>query len=75
MADYVCVFMHRRRMALKTHRYDSIMIACSICSHSDWCDGGDTCDCACHDDLEGEFDTVEDDPDEDDDEENDSEED
>jgi hypothetical protein len=26
------------------------MIVCSICAQSDWCDGGDACDCACHDD-------------------------
>jgi hypothetical protein len=24
------------------------MVICSICAHSDWCDGGDTCDCRCH---------------------------
>jgi hypothetical protein len=36
------------------------MIVCSICSHNDWCDGPDACDCGCHD--------VEDDLDEDDEE-------
>ena len=36
-----------------------IMIVCSICSNSDWCD--DDCDCACHDELEDEFDDLEDD--------------
>jgi hypothetical protein len=25
------------------------MVICSICSHSEWCDGGDRCDCQCHD--------------------------
>jgi hypothetical protein len=27
------------------------MVICSICAHSDWCDGGDLCDCQCHEDF------------------------
>ncbi|HVO28851.1 MAG TPA: hypothetical protein VMT81_02630 [Candidatus Paceibacterota bacterium] len=41
------------------------MIVCSICAHSDWCDGGDTCDCVCHDPVD-EFESVADDLDDDD---------
>lgn len=41
------------------------MIACSICDDSYWCDGGETCDCACHDDVDDELSDVEDDLDND----------
>jgi len=38
------------------------MVICSICSHSDWCDGGDTCDCRCHEvDFEDELEDEDDD--------------
>ena len=42
------------------------MVICSICSHSDWCDGGDQCDCQCHDSyyFEGELEDGADDEDE-----------
>jgi hypothetical protein len=60
--------MHKRCAAAKYHRYHGVMIACSICSHSDWCDGGDTCDCRCHEVFESELGDVEDDLNEDDEE-------
>ena len=44
------------------------MIVCSICAQSDWCDGGDLCDCPCHDSYDDELDDVEDDLYEDDEE-------
>ena len=45
-----------------------IMIVCSICDDSYWCDGGDTCDCGCHD-ADWDDDDFEDDLDGDEDEE------
>jgi hypothetical protein len=51
------------------------MVICSICSSSEWCDGGDRCDCGCHDDLTDEFDEDEESDDQEDDEEIDYEED
>jgi hypothetical protein len=35
------------------------MIACSICSHSDWCEGPDICDCRCHKVFDDELGDVE----------------
>jgi hypothetical protein len=62
MFVFLCTDAARPR---DTHRYHGVMVICSICAHSDWCDGGDTCDCQCHDN----FDESKDDEDEDDDEE------